>query len=115
MKISLRDYFHALNVLNVETDVNVDGADDGCAVVAPIKLTPKGEKEWGGLLDNKDLYVDVEEYGNCIMSDNDKDYEQIEDSCGNLYDALSFIWCLAGYCPANKFNEWFEGEDAKLI
>ena len=45
MKISLRDYFHALNVLNVETDVNVDGADDGCAVVAPIKLTPKGEKE----------------------------------------------------------------------
>ena len=70
MRTSLRDYFHALNVLNVETDVYVDGADDGCAVVAPIKLTPKGEKEWGGLLDNKDLYVDVEEYGNCIMSDN---------------------------------------------
>ena len=115
MKATLRDYFHALNVLNVETDVDVDGANDGCAVVTPIKLTPKGEKEWGGLLDNKDLYVDVEEYGNCIMSDNDKDYEQIEDSCGNLYDALSFIWCLAGYCPVNKFNEWFEGDDAKLI
>ena len=115
MKISLRDYFHALNVLNAETDVNVDGADDGCAVVAPIKLTPKGEKEWGVLLDNKDLYVDVEEYGNCIMSDNDDDYVHIENSCGNLYDALSFIWCLAGYCPANKFNEWFEGDDAKQI
>lgn len=115
MRTSLRDYFHALNVLNMETDVYVDGADDGCAVVPPIKLTQKGEKEWGSLLDNEDLYVDVEEDGNYIMSDNDDDYEKIEDSEGNLYDALSFIWSLAGYCSASKFDEWFEGNDAKQI
>lgn len=115
MRTSLRDYFHALNVLNVDTDVDVDGADEGCAVVPPIKLTPKGEEVWGSLLDNKDLYVDVEEYGNCIMSDNDDDYVQVENSEGNLNDALSFIWCLAGYCPSSKFEKWFEGDDAKLI
>ena len=115
MKATIREYFHALNILCEDVDVSVDGADDGCAVVTPIKLTQNGEKEWGSLLDNKDLYVDVEKYGNCILSDNDDDYEQIEDSEGNLYDALSFIWSLAGYCPASKFDEWFEGDDAKQI
>lgn len=36
MKTSLREYFHALNVLNKEVDVYVDGTGESCAVVPPL-------------------------------------------------------------------------------
>ena len=116
MRTSLRDYFHSLNVLNEDTDVYVDGTDDGCAVVPSIKLTQKGEKEWGSLLDHPDLYVDVEEYGNCIMCDNDEAYDLYEEKgVGIISDAIYLIYALAGYCSSSKFDEWFGGADAKPI
>lgn len=116
MKTNLRDYFHALNVLYEDVDVSVDGTDACIAVEPPIRLTPKGEEVFGAMLDNPDLYVDVESFGNCILSDNDDDYSLCEESDeGNLALAKDFIYSLAGYCSCEDFNEWFEGDDAKLI
>lgn len=111
MRTSLRDYFHALNILDMDVDVSVDGTDACIAVVPPIRLTSKGEELFGALLDNTDLYVDVEKYGNCILSDNDDDYNEE----GLLSDAVSFIYALAGYCDSELFDKCFEGTDAKII
>ena len=110
MRTSLRDYFHALNILDMDVDVTVDGTDT-CIVVPPIRLTQKGEELFGALLDNSDLYIDVAKYGNRILSDNDNDYNEE----GLLSDAVSFIYALAGYYDSGLFKECFEGTDAKLI
>lgn len=116
MKTNLREYFHALNVLGRDVDVSVDGTYSCIAVVPPIKLTQKGEEVFGATLDNPDLYVDVERFGNCILSDNDDDYILYEKSDeGNLALAKDFIYSLSGYCSCDDFNEWFDGDDAKLI
>lgn len=74
----------------------------------PIKLTPKGEKRFGYMLDHPDLYVDVEQYGHIILSDNEECYDPI-------WDAVRFIYSLAGHCDSGLFEKWFEGKDAKLI
>lgn len=108
MRISLRDYFHALNVLNKEVDVYVDGTMDCCAIVPPIRLTPEGEKRFGYILDHPALYVDIEEWGHIIMSDNDECYDL-------SWKALRFINSLAGHCNSIFFERWFKGKDAKLI
>lgn len=116
MKTNVRDYFHALNVLSEEVDVSIDGTDACIAVCSPIRLTPKGEERFGYLLGHPDLYVDVEEYGNCIMCDNNEAYDLYEEKgVGIISDAIYLIYALAGYCPSSSFMEWFEGEDAKLI
>ena len=108
MKTSLRDYFHELNVLNKEVDVYVDGTGESCAVCAPIRLTPEGEKRFGYMLDHPAIYVDIEEWGHIIMSDNDECYDL-------SWEALRFINSLAGHCNSIFFERWFEGKDAKLI
>ena len=116
MKTNLRDYFHALNVLYKSVDVSVDGTGARIAVEPPINLTPKGEEVFGAMLDNPNLYVDVEKFGNYILSDNDDDYRLYEESDeGNLALAKDFIYSLAGNCSCEDFDEWFEGDDAKLI
>lgn len=116
MKATLREYFHALNTLCADVDVTVDGTYEGIAVCTPIRLTPKGEEKFGALLDNPNLYVDVKEYGNCIMCDDDNAYDEYEENEGGLLgESVYFIYSLAGYCSAIKHYEWFEGDDAKQI
>ena len=115
MKATLREYFHALNVLSVDEDVTVDGTDACIAVVPPVKLTQKGEETFGKMLDNKDLFVDVEKDGHCIMSDNPNEYDMMEEDKGALLDAGRFIFALAGYCSASDYDEWFTGDDAKEV
>ena len=116
MKATLREYFHALNVLHLEKDVSVDGTDECIAVCTPIRLTLKGEGKFGALLDNPNLYVDVEEYGNCIMCDDDNAYDEYEENEGGMLGkSVHLIYSLAGYCSAKKYDEWFEGDDAKQI
>lgn len=115
MKATLREYFHALNVLDMEEDVTVDGTDACIAVVPPVKLTQKGEETFGKMLDNKDLFVDVEKDGHCIMSDNQNDYDMAEEDKGTLFDVCRFIYALAGYCSASDYDEWFTGDDAKEV
>ena len=116
MKATLREYFHALNTLCADVDVSVDGTDECVAVCSPIRLTPKGEEKFGALLDSPRLYVDVEEYGNRIMCDDDEVYEEYAENVGGLLgESVYLIYSLAGYCPAKKYDEWFEGDDAKQI
>ena len=68
------------------------------------------------LLDNPNLYVDVEEYGNCIMCDDDNAYDEYEENEGGLLgESVYLIYSLAGYCSSKKYDEWFEGDDAKQI
>ena len=116
MRVSLREYLHAINILNKDVDVYVDGTEyDGCAVCPPIKITPAGEQEFSAILDNPELYVDVEQYGDTIMCDNGKAYDDYENGEGLIVDAVFIIYALAGYCSATNYSRWFEGEDAKMI
>lgn len=109
MRVTLRDYLHSLNVINKDVDIFVDGHDLAIAICPPIKLTPEGEAEFGGLLDNKDIYVNSDI--DVVMSDNENDYKPD----GNLWKVSKFVIYLAGYCPTYKFNKWFEGDDAELV
>lgn len=115
MKATLREYLHAINVLNEDIDVSIDGTDAYIAVVSPVKLTKKGEEEFGKLLDNKDLFVDVEKDGHCIMSYNQNDYDMAEEDEGAIFDACRYIYALAGYCSASDYDDWFTGDDAKEV
>ena len=116
MKTSVRDYLHTLNVLNKDIDVSVDGTDICIAVCGgEIKITPYGEEVYKEVLDNENLYVDVAEFGNCILSENDDDYYLVDDDEGALVKASEFLYALAGYCGSGHYAKCFEGDDAKLI
>ena len=114
--LTLREFIHLKNCEEDDIDMSVDGTDCYIAVVfGDIKLTPKGEQEFGSCLDG--LFV----YGHSIMGD-DNDYEAYyaweEEGWGEggrLHAAEVLLKALAGYCPVSKFHEWFEGKDAKLI
>ena len=116
MKISLREYFHALNVLN-ETVILSFVGDDACYVVRPpIRLTSEGEKRFGNILDHPDIYIDVKKYRHNIMSDKDEIFNDFYDNGeGLLEEVRCFVNFQAGYCDPELFQKWFESEDAKLI
>ena len=102
----LRDLLRAINVLDQDTDVTVDGVDS-IAVCPPVKLTPTALRKY-----RKVLNLPVE--GTLIKSDNDEDYD--EDNENSLLDeAWYFLCALAGYCAIDKFDKWFEGEQAKEL
>ena len=113
MRVTIREYLHAINVLDREIDVHMDtGA--GYVVCPPIKFTPAAEQRFGYILDSQDLYVDVEQYADNIMCDSDKAYDDYDKGEGIIPDAIFLLNALAGYC--GDYNAlWFEGEDAKLI
>ena len=114
MRVTIREYLHAINVLDREINVHMDtGA--GYVVCPPLQSTPAGEQRFAHILDSQDLYVDVEQYGNTIMYDNDKAYDDYEKGEGIIVDAVFIIYALAGYCSATNYSRWFEGEDAKMI
>lgn len=115
-KLTLREFFHLKNREEADIDMLVDGTDCYLAVVfGDIKLTPAGERKFHYCLDG--LHVD----GNRIVGDDD-DHEAYEtwledggDGGGRLHDAEILLNALAGYCLSSKYDEWFDGKDAKLI
>lgn len=90
MNYNLREVLHAINVLGDDIDITVDGYDT-IAVVAPITLTDKAKEHFAKALD---LSVD----DMVVVGDNDED----------LHLAWDLLYGLAGYCPCDKFDEWFE-------
>jgi len=97
MKATLREWIHALNILEEDKDIYVSGIDS-IAVVASchgVKITPEGEKQWGKVLDG--AYVE-----DCYIENKTK-------------SSWKFLASLAGYCPASDYEKWFEGDNAKLI
>ena len=111
-KMSLREYLHSINESGKITDVSICGwyVD---TVLPPIKLTHEGEKKFGRLLDNKHIYVEEDD----IQTDNRQIKNQyLYDYCGVFNDVALFLLTLhRGYCLTEEYNEWFEGDDAKLV
>lgn len=109
-KVTFREFIHRHNDTEDDIDMNVDGIGSLMAVCfGDIRLTTEGETEFGECLDK--LRVE----GTCVVSDNEEDYELIDEDQGLLYKAACFIESLAGYCSCTDYDKWFEGETAKLI
>ena len=55
----------------------------------------------------------------CILNKRENFYnaydEYEENEGGLLGESVYLIYALAGYCSAKKYDEWFEGDDAKQI
>lgn len=109
-KVTFREFLHGHNATDDDIDMSVDGTSCYMAVCfGDIRLTPEAEAEFGECLDK--LRVE----GACVVSDNDEDYDLIDEDHGLLYKAACFIESLAGYCSCTDYDKWFEGETAKLI
>ena len=108
--VTFREFLHMHNATEDHIDMGVDGTDCYMAVCfGDIRLTPEAETEFGECLDK--LRVE----GTCVVSDNDEDYDLVDEDRGLLFKATCFIESLAGYCSVNDYEKWFEGDDAKLI
>ena len=104
--ISLQKLLHAINILGDDRDVTVDGIDV-IAVCPPVKLTMAGRKHFEQALTAK---VNVEykndSHWNTYVSDDDEKIDEM---------AWDFLSSLAGYCDADSYDRWFEGEEAVII
>ena len=99
---TLEDLLRAINVLEEDIDVSVDGYDT-IAVCAPIELTPIAKEKFATALK-------LPIRGTSVYSD--KDGDEGDKECKLAWDFLS---SLAGYCPTQQFDKWFEGDDAEQI
>ena len=106
MTTTLKDLLHAINILGEDRDVTVDGID-AIAVCPPVRFTPEGLKHFRKALG---ATVEVEYKNDChcdtYVSDDDEDVNN---------EAWNLLTSLAGYCSESKFNNWFEGDTAKMI
>ena len=101
IKITLQELLHAINILGDDRDVTVDGIDS-IAVCPPVKMTPAGREHFKQALTAN---VNVEYSGNYV-SDDDEKINQM---------AWDLLKALAGYCYADSYDQWFEGDEAELI
>ena len=119
---TLREVLAAINTLDLDIDIEVDGVRSGLgdviAVVAPVKLTQEARKHFAKALD---LPV-VGSSALCVISHNNADYDNIldyEDGDKSAFSALVLAWQLlknkAGYCSCADYAKWFKGEDAEEI
>ena len=109
-KVTFREFLHVHNATDDDIDMYVDGTNCYMAVCfGDIRLTPEAEAEFGECLDK--LRVE----GTYVVSDNDEDYDIVDEDEGLLFKAACFIEALAGYCSESDYEKWFEGDDAKLI
>lgn len=99
---TLEDLLRAINVLEEDIDVSVDGYGE-IAVVAPIALTPIAKGKFA-----KALKLPIR--GTSVYSD--KDGDEGDKECELAWELLH---SLAGYCPTQQFDKWFEGDDAEQI
>lgn len=106
MRTTLKELLHAINILGDDRDVLVDG-QDAIAVCPPVKFTKEGLSHFRKALD---ATVEVEykndSHRSTYVSD---DQEDVNEEAWNL------LASLAGYCPENKFDKWFEGDTAEII
>ncbi len=101
MKITLQELLHAINILGDDRDVTVDGIDS-IAVCPPVKITPAGREHFKQALTAN---VNVEYSGNYVSGDDEKINQM----------AWDLLKALAGYCYADSYDQWFEGDEAELI
>lgn len=96
MRYTLRDLLRAINVLDEDIDVSVDGHDT-IAVVAPIELTAAAEVHFYKALKlpirDRSVYTDTD--GN----EGDKELDL----------AWELLSSLAGNCSESDFAKWFKG------
>lgn len=97
-KRTLKDLLFAINVIGEDTDVTVDGIDS-IAVCPPVSFTPKG-------LEHFKFALEAPLLNGCNLVVSSPTEEQDEA-------AMELLSSLAGYCPATKFSEWFEGSEAE--
>ena len=109
-RTSLREFLHCIIVLGEDKDIYVDGIN-GIAYCG-TRLTKEGEEYFRDALDG----TYVEDY--CVMSDNDKDYDLIDEEEGNLCLAWEMFVSMAGYCDCDNYDKWFNNEwdeDGRLV
>lgn len=106
MNTTLEELLHAINILGEDRDVCVDGIDS-IAVCPPVKLTPEGHNHFQQAL-TAEVVVEYEDYSHCGTYVSDAD-EKINEMAFDLLKAL------AGYCYADCYDQWFEGETAQLV
>lgn len=106
MKTTLFDLFHAMNVLGVGREIAVDRID-ATPIYPPIKFTPEGLSHFRMAL----AAVVKVEYQNIFHS---RTYVCDSDEDVNI-EAWRLLSSIDGYCDADKYNEWFEGDNAKMI
>lgn len=106
IEISLQELLHAINILGDDYDVTVDGIDT-IAVCPPVKLTPVGREQFKqALTANVNVVYNDDSHEGTYVSDADEAIDEI---------AYNFLASLAGYCYADGYDQWFEGEEAVII
>lgn len=103
---TLEELLHAINILGEDRDVCVDGIDS-IAVCPPVKLTPEGHNHFQQAL-TAEVVVEYQNDSHCGTYVSDAD-EKINEMAFDLLKAL------AGYCYADGYDQWFEGENAELV
>ncbi len=106
MRTTLKDYLHAINILGDDRDVFVDG-QDAIAVCPPVKFTKEGLSHFKNALN---ATVEVE-----YKDDSHRDTYVSDEEEGVNEETWNLLISLAGYCPENEFNRWFEGQSAEII
>ena len=104
--ITLQDLLHAINVLGNDHDVTVDGIGS-ITVCPPVKFTSAGYKHFEQAL-TANVKVVYENDSHCDTYVSDAD-EKIDEMAWDLFSSL------AGYCHADGYDQWFEGEEAIII
>ncbi|MDE6860342.1 MAG: hypothetical protein K2J65_08015 [Duncaniella sp.] len=106
MRITLKDLFHAINILGNDCDVLVDG-QGAIAVCPPVKFTKDGMRRFREALN---ATVEVE-----YQNDSHRNTYVSDDEEGVNEEAWDLLVSLAGYCSEDKFDKWFEGNTAEII
>ena len=106
IEISLQELLHAINIIGDDRDVTVDGIFT-IAVCPPVKMTPAGRKHFEqALTANVNVEYKNDSHDSTYVSDDDEKINQM---------AWELLAALAGYCYADGYDQWFEGEDAEII
>lgn len=106
INISLKELLHAINILGEDRDVTVDGISS-IAVCPPVKLTPEGRKHFEqALTANVNVEYNNDSYCDTYVSDDDEKINQM---------AWDLLGSLAGYCYADGYDQWFDGDNAEII
>lgn len=106
MKATLQDLLHAINILGEDRDVCVDG-EYSIAVCPPVKMTPAGREHFKqALTANVIVEYKNDSHQDTYVSDADEKKDKM---------AWDLLKSLAGYCYADRYDQWFEGETAEIL
>ena len=106
IEVTLQELLHAINILGDEQNVTVDGIDT-IAVCPPVKMTPAGRKHFEqALTANVNVEYKNDSHWDRYVSDAEEKINQM---------AWELLSALAGYCYADNYDQWFEGEEAEII